>query len=147
MQPSLSAWKQKYWSAAVASLRKSPFLQTVIASLFVNSQVHSTRSILIFRLTFRASPWNNIFVVIQDWALCGWAALRYSKDGCDLCLLQNVSLTSKCLSLSNLKVAVGWDCRRKGITVSVKKSVVNIRRASVISLRGGNKPHKNIDWA
>lgn len=71
--------------------------------------------------------------------------LRYSKDGSDLFLLHNVSQTSKCLSLSNLKVAVGCDCRGKDITVSVKKLVVNIKRASVISLRGGTKPHKNID--
>jgi len=62
-----------------------------------------------------------------------------------LCLLDDVSQTSKWLSLSNSKVAVGCDCRGKDITVSAKMLVVDIRRASVISLRGGTKPHKNID--
>lgn len=62
-----------------------------------------------------------------------------------MCLLHSVSQASKCLSLSNLKVAVGCDCRGKDITVSVKKLVVNMKKASVISLGGGAKPHKNID--
>lgn len=33
------------------------------------------------------------------------------------------------------------------MTVSVKKLVVNMKKASVISLGGGAKPHKNIDRA
>lgn len=71
--------------------------------------------------------------------------LRYSKDGSDLHLLHNVSQTSKCFSLGSLKVALGCDCRGKSITVPVKKLVVNIKTASVISLRRSTKPHKDMD--